>query len=333
MASDERVSLHFFAHCVDCGERFNALHLLGLHKDICGGRSHSCILCGHCDQVFDSYRVYVVHVMQLGYDADLCTISGQDDSRKRGGVYPHVLDDFSTESPLSDENLRKMTVLKAQTVRKKKIEKNAKWQSKTKNDNNPIIITSDTADEALDSAKTTTATVSMAETVREWKDLIKTVGINQISLKPTLMPTVPQATITSAEGNSANELAYYKKAALFFASGIRTMNEVASDVPPNFWPDDHLETCPYRAQIRESSWPSNFPDVGQCEPKELLTRMAENAGQILEGPCKQPPTDNSMIDDIIGQMLQTEDDDLMALSGNLFGEEDDLMLGPSPDPM
>ena len=338
MAGDGRVSLPFYAHCVDCGEQFNTLALLGLHKDICGGRGHSSILCGHCSRVFDSYRVYSVHVNQLGYNVDLSLISGPDDSRKRGGVYPLMLNDFSTESPLSDENLGKMPGPKFQMTRKKKVERDTKTVKKT--DDQPIVITSDTADEASGSA-----TVSMVDTVREWKHLLKTVGINQISLSPTPGTSIPRATAASAAGDGAgmssradshepnDELAYYKKAALFFACGIRVMNEVASDVPPYFWPDDYPETCPYRAQVRESSWPSNFPDVGRCEHKELVAQMASNAGQILKGPRKQEPIDDSLIDDMIVRMLQTEDDQLMNLSGNLFGEDDDFLLGPAPNPM
>jgi len=114
--------------------------------------------------------------------------------------------------------------------------------------------------------------------------------------------TIPQAMVSSADGSSvgllsrenshdlANELAYYKKAALFFACGFRTMNEVASEVPAYFWLDDHPERCHYQAQVRESSWPSNCPDVGQCEPKELLVRMASNERQI---PRKHYAIDNS----------------------------------------
>ena len=219
MAGDGRVSLPFYAHCVDCGERFNTLALLGLHKDICGGRGHSSILCGHCSRVFDSYRVYSVHVNQLGYNVDLSLISGPD------------------------ENLGKMTGPKFQMIRKKKVDRDTKTVKKT--DDQPIVITSDTADEASGSA-----TVSMVDTVREWKHLLKTVGINQISLSPTPGTSIPRATAASAAGDGGgmssradshepnDELAYYKKAALFFACGIRVMNEVASDVPPYFWPDD-----------------------------------------------------------------------------------------------
>ena len=61
--------------------------------------------------------------------------------------------------------------------------------------------------------------------------------------------------------------------------------------------------------------------------------MASNAGQILKGPRKQEPIDDSLIDDMIVRMLQTEDDQLMNLSGNFFGEDDDFLLGPSPNLM
>ena len=59
------------------------------------------------------------------------------------------------------------------------------------------------------------------------------------------------------------------------------------------------ETCPYRVQVRESSWPSNFPDVGRCEHKESVDQMANNAGQILKGPRKKEPIDDPLIHDII----------------------------------